>query len=394
MRTPAEHVAKDGQRTWKVKYRVGGRYTSETFRRHADATRFAAILDGGGVADALAWLDARETKQSAVTFGAFHDRYVAQLTGVTERTRADYLSLRRRYLANLDPLPLPLITRAHVSALVNRLDRDGLSPKTIRNVVHMLSSCMALALDEGHITRNPCRRVRLPRPRVDATEARFLTADEFRALITVMPPHYRPLVLFLVGTGLRWSEATALQCRHVDLDAGTVRVERAWKRVPGGFEIGPPKTGKSRRTVNAATVALAAVAPLVRSPGDLLFTTPAGGTISHSNFYNRVWKPACAAAGLDPAPRIHDLRHTHASWLISDGIQLEAVQDQLGHESILTTRGVYGHLQPALGVAVGKSASAALERALRGGDTADRLQLTDGPIVASVEPVGVPDEVS
>jgi integrase len=60
----------------------------------------------------------------------------------------------------------------------------------------------------------------------------------------------------------------------------------------------------------------------------------------------------CGCAGtVAPRPKIHSLRHTHASWLISLGIQLEAVQDQLGHESILTTRGVYGHLLPALGAA-------------------------------------------
>lgn len=45
-------------------------------------------------------------------------------------------------------------------------------------------------------------------------------------------------------------------------------------------------------------------------------------------------------------PRIHDARHTHASWLLSAGATLEQVQDQLGHESILTTRKVYGHLLP------------------------------------------------
>jgi integrase len=231
----------------------------------------------------------------------------------------------------------------------------------------MLSTCLALAIDEGHLTSNPCKRVRLPTQQIGGAEARFLTHEEFALLIAAIPEHYRPLVVFLVGTGLRWSEATAIQTRHVDIRAGTVRVEQAWKRVPGGFKIGPPKTGKSKRTVNAAVMALAAVLPLLGKPSAFVFTTPAGQPVKHANFFTHIWKPACKRAGLDPAPRIHDLRHTHASWLISDGIQLEAVQDQLGHESILTTRKVYGHLLPALGVAVGLSASAALERALPNG---------------------------
>ena len=110
--------------------------------------------------------------------------------------------------------------------------------------------------------------------------------------------------------------------------------------------------------------ALVAIEPLIRKPNDLIFLTASGGPVRHANFLTNVWAKACKRAGLDPRPRIHDTRHSHASWLISDGQSLEAVQDQLGHESILTTRGTYGHLQPALGVAIGLSASAAMDRVL------------------------------
>lgn len=363
MRQVKEYDTDDGPR-FRVRFRQGGTQTSETFRRKADATAFAAVLDGGGVVDALQWLAARDRQASAVTFGEFFETYVDQLTGVTSRTRDDYRALRRRYLADLDTMPLPLVARAHIAAIVNRLEAEGKSPKTIKNVIHMLSSCLTLAIEEGHTTRNPCRRVRMPAAKVDSGETRFLNHDEFGALYDATPEHYRALVVFLAGTGLRWSEATALQSRHVDLSAGTVRVEQAWKRVAGGWDIGPPKSAKSRRTVNPGTLALLAVEPLLGAPRAFVFTTPTGQPVRHSNFYNRIWRPSCAAAGLDPQPRIHDLRHTHASWLISDGQSLEATQDQLGHESILTTRSVYSHLLPALGVAVGKSASAALERAL------------------------------
>lgn len=369
MRQVKEFDTSAGKR-YRVRFRLAGKETSETFRRPQDASTFAAILDGGGVTDALAWLDARESKASTITFGQWFGMYLDQLTGVTERTKGDYRSLHRRYLAVLDTVPLPLIGRAHVADIVNAMDRAGRAPKTIRQAVHLLSTCLQLAVDEGHVPRNPCRGVRLPSAQIGG-EPRFLTYEEFAALHAATPEHYQPLVSFLFGTGMRWSEATALYARHVNTEAGTVRVEQAWKRVPGsGFVIGPPKTERSKRTVNAAVLALVAVKPLLRNPGDLVFVTRSGGPVHHANFYNNVWTKACARAGLDPAPRIHDARHSHASWLISDGIQLEAVQDQLGHESILTTRKIYGHLLPALGVAVGKSASAAMERALspdRGG---------------------------
>lgn len=379
MRKPEPYHTTGGEPRWKVRYRSAGVETSETFRREPDALTFCALLASApgqaGVNEALAWLTSRDTSSQAPTFGQWFDTYLNQLTGVTPRTRDDYAAMHRRYLTDLDPLPLPLVTRAHVAATVNRLDREGKSPKTIKNVIHMLSSVMALAVDEGHITRNPTKRVRLPKQQLGEHEERFLTHDEAGALIEATDAHYRPLVTFLLGTGLRWSEATALQARHVNLEAGTVRVQRAWKRIPGGWEVGPPKSSKANRTVNAAVPALVAVAPLLGKPADLVFTTPRGGVVRHSNFYNRVWLPACERAGLDPRPTIHDCRHTHASWLLSDGISIEAVQDQLGHESAETTRKVYAKLLPAVGVAAGKSASAAMERVL-----AARTELPHGGV--------------
>ena len=396
MRKPEPYRTASGDPRWKVRYRSAGKQSSVTFRRADHANTFAALLASApgqqGVSTALAWLTGLEKADTADTFGQWFDTYLHQLTGITPRTRDDYRAMRRRYLTELDPLPLPLITRAHVSTIVNRLDSEGKSPKTIKNVIHMLSSVMALAVDEGLIPRNPVKRVRLPKQSLLEHEVRYLTTDEAANLVACTPGHYRPLVVFLLGTGLRWSEATALQTRHIDLEHGTVRVQRAWKRVPGGWEVGPPKSRKANRTVNAGVPALIAVADLLGKPNDLVFTTPRGDVVRHSNFYNRVWQPACIAAGLATegskpwdGPSPHDTRHTHASWLLSDGIPIEAVQDQLGHESAETTRKVYAHLLPAVGVAAGKSASAAMQRVLEAADRSRPLILVTPDSSASTD---------
>lgn len=373
MRQVKEYETEAGEKRYKVRYRLGGQETSETFRRQVDAEMFAGLLgDGrdGRTVEAIRWLEAKREERDTYSFAQWHELYVEQLTGVTQRTRDDYRAYRRRYFADLDPLPLPLITRGHVSGLVNRLDREGKSPKTIANAVRHLSSCLGLAAEEGHMPANPCRRVRLPQDEMDAHEARFLTGDEFAALLGAITEHYKPLVTFMVGTGLRWSEATAIQSRHVNLDAGTVRVAQAWKGTGASRALGPPKSKKSRRTVNAATLALAAAAPRLGKPNDYVFTTPTSRVVAYSNFRDRIWLPAVTTAQIEPRPGCHALRHTFASWLISEGMSLEAVQDQLGHESILTTRKLYAHLLPAVGVAAGKAASAALNRALGHGPDA------------------------
>ncbi|WP_054010789.1 tyrosine-type recombinase/integrase [Arthrobacter sp. ERGS1:01] len=69
----------------------------------------------------------------------------------------------------------------------------------------------------------------------------------------------------------------------------------------------------------------------------------------HSTFWQKTWVPAIAAAndaGLAKTPRIHDLRHTHVSWPIHEGVPLFTISRRLGHTSTSTTEQVYGHLMP------------------------------------------------
>jgi integrase len=98
-----------------------------------------------------------------------------------------------------------------------------------------------------------------------------------------------------------------------------------------------------------------------KAADEALFVGPKGARLRENNFRDRVWKRAITAANADrdeedhfvprelrlnKQPRIHDLRHTHASWLISAGVDLPTVQRRLGHESITTTVDRYGHLDP------------------------------------------------
>lgn len=89
---------------------------------------------------------------------------------------------------------------------------------------------------------------------------------------------------------------------------------------------------------------------LGKKPTDLIFTAPEGGAWHSGVFHAHRWKPALDAAnsaGLTKRPRIHDLRHTHASWLIAGKVPLPVIQARLGHESITTTVDRYGHLLEA-----------------------------------------------
>ena len=77
------------------------------------------------------------------------------------------------------------------------------------------------------------------------------------------------------------------------------------------------------------------------------FTNSVGNPVRAQEFFNTGWKPAREKAqtlGLEKSPRVHDLRHTHASWLINQGHPLPVVQARLGHENISTTITMYYHV--------------------------------------------------
>jgi integrase len=238
---------------------------------------------------------------------------------------------------------------------IKGLSSKGIAPKSIHNMHGLLSAAMNTAERLQYITRNPCRGVPLPAlDRVD-DGARFLTPEEFFLLLDGMNRNYTAFVQFLVMTGTRFGEATAIQAADIDLTSRvpTARINKAWKRDgQSGYYLGPTKTGAGKRTIGINTSLANLLRPLLsdRTGTELVFTTAAGGRIGHKPFWQHHWVPAVQAAqtnGLTKSPRIHDLRHTHASWLIQDGaMPLFAISRRLGHASVRTTEQIYGHLMP------------------------------------------------
>lgn len=379
----------DGTVRWKVRFRItpGANPTSESFDTKEAAEKFARLVDKVGGAAARDARTASDTSARHVpSLATWFEHHLTQLEASrTPGTVAEYRRLAARtWLPRLGALPVDAITREAVVGWVSAqrqtetvasvLARERAlaagkvppeprlySPKSIANAHGVLSAVLGSASDAGLVAKNVARAVALPSDSL-GEEMVFLTREEFAAIRDALPERWRPLVVTLVGTGMRWGEATALTVGDVDLETDLLRVVRAWKQGAEGVYLGTPKTRRSRRTIKMGAAVRAVIEPLLegRDSDELVFTSTAGRRVRAQNFRERVWMPAVERSGITKRPRVHSLRHTHASWLLGAGVPAQVVQHRLGHESLQTTSLVYGHLLPDAQVAAALATDAAM----------------------------------
>lgn len=380
---------KDGGVSYYVRWVAGGsrggKNESEIFADDEDAAeRFKNLVDGHGQQWPPGWIRGRgfisDLRSPDEMFEPFAMKYIDLLTGIQGDTRRKY---RRLVEQNMSPWFKSHsirdgeggITREMVQMWVDDLSKGELAPhdpkdrkartkyvpKTIMNQHGLLHGIFQAAVDSEPPLRatNPCDFTSLPRGDADEIDEEmvFLEREEFAWLLECIADDAQELLEGFGETGGRWGEVTALQPRDLRRRNGrpAIRIQRAWKRDEDGKPyLGAPKTKKSRRTIVVTEQYWQKLKRRAqgKAPDDLLFTGPEGGRWDAGTFRRLRFQPAIKLAaekfGLIKRPRVHDIRHSHASWLIAAKVPLPAIQGRLGHESITTTVDRYGHLLDAL----------------------------------------------
>lgn len=341
-------VGGTGKTTYFVRFRLGQKQTSERFADRGEAEDFAKALDLLGPHEALERLYDGEQRATVPTLSQIAKDHIDNLHHAEPGTRTKYRRVwDRTWGPRIGKTPIDKITLDLLSKTFADL-ATGYSEKSLKNQRGLLMAVLDRAVAQGHIVANPGkRRLKIPAGaqarHVD--DMRILTPAEFAVLEQAMAAHYRPLIRFLFGTGCRWGEAVALTVGDVRLPNVTIR--RAEKYSPGEYRVAGPKTRRGRRTIALPNEVQEDLAELCkgRAKDELVFTAIEGGRVRHRTFWDRYWSKAAVAVP-EPRPRIHDLRHSHASWLLGRGVPIHVVQARLGHESIKTTVDTYSHLLP------------------------------------------------
>ena len=212
--------------------------------------------------------------------------------------------------------------------------------------MQLLSQCVNAAVEDRLIQHNPVAK--LPLPKIERREMRFLTAEELWRLTDAIETRYRAFVLLGGFGGLRLGEMLGLRWKRVDLLRRRVHVAETLVDIEGHIHFGPPKTNAAVRSVPIATFLceeLSRLATPDTSPDSLVFQSPNGHPVRPSLFRRRSWTPAVEAAALTPL-RIHDLRHTAVSLWIAEGAHPKQVAVLAGHTSVSVVLDRYGHLYP------------------------------------------------
>jgi integrase len=235
------------------------------------------------------------------------------------------------------------------NAAAAELVSAGSEAGTIRNTFNVVRLVFGAAVDSGAIRANPCTGIRMPKS--TRSEMLFLEPEQIVRLADAITPAFRTLILVAAYTGLRAGEIGALRVGRVDVLRGSADVRESLSDVNGKLVFGPTKT-YAHRTVRLPRFLCDELAQHLAGRAhcadELVFTSASGSPLRHNLFYARHFKPAVRMAGLPPALRFHDLRHTCAALLIAQGAHPKAIMERLGHSSIQVTLDRYGHLFPSL----------------------------------------------
>ena len=313
-------------------------------------------------------LDGTLGEPTKLTVTQFLDRWIEDSAKPTirESTYENYrVMIRLHIVPYLGGVLLSKLTPAHVQGMQSRILNTGVSPRTCqlaRKILHH-------AIEWGMVPRNVCDAV--DAPRVPKRPMKTFTPEQaFRFLKEAEQDRLSAIYVLAISAGLRMGELLALQWQDIDFDAGTLSVQRGLVEVNGKQLILEPKTAKGRRLVDLPRFAVDALLEHrkrmvaeghARIPW--VFCTKSGELLCkthvRSRSYMRILKRANqkfteqaekkgVIPELLPIIRFHDLRHTAATIMLSQGVHPKIVQERLGHSTISMTLDTYSHVLPTM----------------------------------------------
>ena len=357
------HIARRGQNSWAVVLYIGRdpqtgkpkqKWFSHKTRREAEVhlAQLLSQVHGGGMLP--------DTK---IRVGEFLEQWLRDYVemNVATTTKAIYEEVVRLHLApTLGHLPLQRLSPVAIQSHLSGKSQGGLSQATVHKIYRVLREALGHAVQWGLLSRNPCEGVKPPRLR--RSEMRVLDEEQVRLFLGEAKRSSRYYALYLTAllTGMRLGELLGLRWKDVDLTLGVISVQQIFYRLGKQQIFKEPKSAMSRRTIALSPLLVEELNKLRSQQEDhrrllgdgykdhqLVFCQSDGRPLHAHNLTQRDFRRVLERAGL-PHIRFHDLRHSHATHLLRQGVPPKVVQERLGHSNPAFTLAVYSHVLPGM----------------------------------------------
>lgn len=296
--------------------------------------------------------ECREMPETDITVRGLVDSYIdhCRTLGRKQTTLHGYEIATERLSSSVQRILAKDCTTYHLEKEIALMANNRLSAKSIKNTVNLLSAAYRHAIKIGQLKDNPCERLTLPsgQPR----EIRILHRDEIADFVFAIADEplddkvAYELALFM---GLRRSEILGLKEEDADIVNGILSIHSTRHRVDGEDIEQDTKTKRSTRVLAMPDIVLIDVAKLIQMHRE--FPYEKDDFLIQDGFGNAI-KPQALASRLArmeqrknlPSVSLHGLRHTYASMLHSEGVDMASVSANLGHSNLATTQNIYTHI--------------------------------------------------
>lgn len=273
-------------------------------------------------------------------------------------------SLQYQIFPHIGHIQINALTSNDVQQMINAILSEK-SYSTAKKAYNNLNACMELGVQRGEILKNPVKGVKLPssksKERKEITayspeEIKAITEEAVRTYSNGVPVYrYGYLIILILNTGMREGEPLYLKWKDVDLEKRRIYIhgnvtevknrESAAESKYIAIEQETPKTNKSNRYIplnDNALDALEKLRTIIRDEVRVIATK--NHTILSPRKVYRTMENILARCNItDKTNLVHALRHTFATTLIRNGVDIKAVSEILGHEDVSTTLKIYHH---------------------------------------------------
>jgi integrase len=275
----------------------------------------------------------------------------------TQTAKVYQTYLKSRIIPSLGHSNLAKLSALQIQSYINKLNDEGLSSSTIKKIYEIIRNSLEHAVDFEFVPKNVASKVKLPK----LVKSQMMVWNQSEVNTFLKEAKEDPMyIVFLIAltTGMRQGEILGLRWQDIDFSNGIINIRQTLSH-DGKSIISGAKTQSSIRRLNLSESSLTEIrarklivskeklsmGPIYQN-FDLVACTQHGTPLNPANV-RRTFKRLVKKAVV-PEIRFHDLRHTHATMLLSNGVNIKVISERLGHSNIKVTLDTYSHVLPTM----------------------------------------------